>query len=628
MQRYLIVLAALVTGLSAYCQPRYPVSAIPDSLKKNAHAVIREKEIFINIKNAEKAHYREHLVVTILDEEGKDNLLFVQYTDKFMQLESAEIMVYDAAGIQLNKYKKKDLGVDNAGEGLIEEGKVYFRKVSATTFPITVEFNYELYFNGQIDYPDYAIMSVEESVEQSSFTVQVPAELDLRYKAQRTSIRPTVTNDGKSITYRWQVSHEPALRHEKGSVGQRSRYPKVLISPNKFELDGYPGDMSSWKNFGLWYGQLGAKAINFNEEQKAFFRNLVKDIPDEREKVKKIYQFLQTNCRYVSIQLGIGGFKPFEASFVDKKKYGDCKALSNYTQACLDAVGIRSHQALINAGYTEAPVDPGFPQNSFNHVILCVPFAKDSVWLECTSRTNDFGVLGGFTENRNALLITPDGGVLAATPKSRSTDNIFESSSRILLNEDGTGTAQVTLHTKGEYKESLFETGLSGTRDEKKKYFVNQLGYIQPDKFDIRAAKDNGTAEITLEFEKIPDFTAGSKMFLNPRLYNIAPASLPDDAQRTQDYYFYFPYTETDTTVYVLPQGYTIESLPQAQKSSFDLGSFSTTYTYDEKNGTVTTTARVVLNDKHIPAARFTETKLFINDIIKEYTDKIVIRKK
>jgi transglutaminase-like putative cysteine protease len=624
---FLWILALFCTG-TAIAQARYPFAAIPDSLKKNASVVIRERTTVFEVKAADKATFTEHRVATVLNKDGEDELLFYEFSDKFQRLESAEIILYDAAGAVLNKFKKKDLTVDNSGEGLIEEGKVYYRNLATRSYPVTVEYKYEISYNGLLDYPDFEIQSAEYAVEQSTLIVKVPGALGLRYKNRYTKAEPTISIPNNIIVHQWQFNQLKAIKFESGSVGRRSRYPKILLAPNKFELDGNPGEMSSWKSFGDWYRQLGAQTLNLTEDRKAFFKAMVQDTPDEKAKIKKIYDYLQTNFRYVSIQLGIGGFKPFEAAFVDKKKYGDCKALTNYTQACLDAVGIKSYAALINAGYGEAPVEADFPHNGFNHVILCVPQGKDSIWLECTSRTNAFGVLSGFTENRNALLITPEGGVLVPTPKSKATDNIFESYSKIELNEDAGGKATVRLRTIGEYKESLFEGGLNGTQDEKKKYLVQQLGFIQPDAFSLTSDKAAGTATFDLVFEKIPEFTAGSKMFLNPRLYSIAIGNLPNDDNRTQDYYFSYPFIKTDTSVYVLPEGYTVDNLPKPIQEKFEYGEFTTSYTFDEQAGAITTTLRFVLTTQRIPAAKFLAAKLFINEFIKEYTEKMVIRRK
>jgi hypothetical protein len=117
-------------------------------------------------------------------------------------------------------------------------------------------------------------------------------------------------------------------------------------------------------------------------------------IQSDKDKVRFLYRYLQQNMRYVSVQLGIGGLKPFPAMFVDQKKYGDCKALTNYMGALLRAVNIPSCYAIVNAGTNAKPADPKFPDNVFNHVILCVPLKNDTTWLECTSNTQPFGQLG------------------------------------------------------------------------------------------------------------------------------------------------------------------------------------------------------------------------------------------
>src|SRR6185503_18169122 len=204
---------------------------------------------------------------------------------------------------------------------------------------------------------------------------------------------------------------------EAGAVSGQNRYPHVSIVSDRFSHYGFEGDLSSWKSFGQWINTLYSGLDILPPDRQQFFTQLVKDASDNKEKIKRIYQYMQKNFRYVSIQLGIGGLKPFSAEFTDKKKYGDCKALSNYMKAALKSVGIPSHIAIINAEYNQEPVDPNFPANGFNHVILCVPGQNDSIWLECTSSTAAFGELGSFTENRNALLITDNGGVLVPTPK-------------------------------------------------------------------------------------------------------------------------------------------------------------------------------------------------------------------
>src|SRR5690606_23018383 len=59
----------------------------------------------------------------------------------------------------------------------------------------------------------------------------------------------------------------------------------------------------------------------------------------------------------------------------------------------------------------------------FNHAILCIPQKNDTIWLECTSKDLPTNFLSSFTEDRYALMITPNGGVLVKTPLYDTSSN-------------------------------------------------------------------------------------------------------------------------------------------------------------------------------------------------------------
>ncbi|HUZ57587.1 MAG TPA: DUF3857 domain-containing protein [Hanamia sp.] len=605
-------------------------TSIPADLRGDAHSIKREENITFDVYDINEAKLTIHQVFTVLDAEGEDALYFYEYSDQFRKLTDAEIKVFDAQGKQVNKYKMKEINSKATGDGLVPDGKIYYFRVSAPSYPITVQYDYEFNYKGTLNYPDYRIEIPEQSVEQSSYTVNIPSDLDLRYKPQDISIKPAISEKGKDKIYTWEVKDLDAIDYEEGSVSYESNFPAILISPNQFSMDGYAGDMTSWKNFGIWYSQLSKGSINLSDETKSILREMVKNESNDKEKIKKIYKYLQANCRYVSIQLGIGGLKPFDAAFVDSKKYGDCKALTNYMQACLDAVGIVSYPALINAEYNKAPVDPDFPHFSFNHEILCVPGNKDTMWLECTSPLSDAGVLGSFTENRNALLITPTGGVLVSTPKGNASENTFELTTKVKLNEDGSGESESMLKTSGEYKEDLITNVINEKNDEQKEYLVSTMGFLQPDDlvFKSNGNADSAQSTFKMDIENIPSFTAGSKMFLNPRIYKMWKGKLPSPADRTKSFYFPFPFIKKDTTIYFLPENYTVENLPETKNFSFDYGLFKTKYLYDQKANTVTSVTILQLSQNIIPADKFADACKFFANVTDEFNEKIVIKPK
>jgi len=209
------------------------------------------------------------------------------------------------------------------------------------------------------------------------------------------------------------------------------------------------------------------------EATKQKVKELVKNFTTTEQKVKAVYEYLQSKTRYVSIQLGIGGLQPFSASVVDQTGYGDCKALSNYTVAMLKEIGIKGFYTIINAGEGEPEIKTDFPSHQFNHVVVSVPNGKDTLWLECTSQINPFGFQGSFTEDRWALMITEDGGKLVRTINYTPEQNLQSRSAVINLESNGSAKATVKTTYRGIQYESL--NGITSNTDEQKKSFPKLL---------------------------------------------------------------------------------------------------------------------------------------------------------
>ena len=94
-----------------------------------------------------------------------------------LSLNDAEIKVYDANGKQLSKHKKKEMSTRAVGEGLIEDGNLVYYIINESTFPLTVDMEYELKIKGTLSYPPYQILNPETGIVQSSFTAIVPSEI-------------------------------------------------------------------------------------------------------------------------------------------------------------------------------------------------------------------------------------------------------------------------------------------------------------------------------------------------------------------------------------------------------------------------------------------------------------------
>jgi transglutaminase-like putative cysteine protease len=606
----------------------YSLMAIPEAIKTKASIIIHVENIDLEVENLEKATLKVHKIFTVLNEEGKKALAFNEYSSKFISLEEAEIKVFDSNGKVKEKYKKKDMRTMSVGEGLIEDGYVTYYQITTTTYPLTVEFNYEQKIKSTLLIPDYRFMDTDEGIIESNYTVRVPAEIGLRYKSFNTSIRPEISEEGKYKVYKWVVRNLPPIEYEEGMASARSKYPYIAIVADNFSYYGFPGDLSTWKSFGLWIKDLYKDLDILPADRQQFFTQLVKDAATEKEKVNRIYNYLQQNFRYVSIQLGVGGLKPFSAEFTDQKKYGDCKALSNYMKAALKSVGIKSYVAIINAEYNEEPVDPDFPSNDFNHVILCVPAQKDSIWLECTSSTVEFGELGTFTENKNALLITDDGGKLVSTPKSQSTSNIFSTVTNVSVSDDLSAETETIFTTKGEYRQIMNDI-LKEKKDHQKEAIVFYFGFKQPDDFELSGIQSSGAfkSELKMAIAKVPEFSAGSKLFINPRVHKMWLNTLPKPENRKFDFYFHFPFEKYDTTIYKIPAGLKPDVLLKEKEIKCDYAFYKSTCWYKETENSIYSATTLILKQHKIPAAGYASVKKFFDNVMLDDAQRIVLKK-
>lgn len=606
-------------------QSPYNLASVATEVKSGANLVTHLENFEVEVESLEKLHMKVHRIFSVLNEDEQQALFFTAYSSKYVSLDDVDIKVYDGNGKQRAKFKKKDMTTVATGEGLIEDGYVTYYRIPASSFPVLVEIEYDLKFKSTLVFPDFRFIDEKEGVVESNFTARVPSHLQLRYKAEQTTIKPEIADNGKYKTYKWSVKNLAPIHYEEGAASGGGVYPHIKIAAEKFSHYGFEGDFSSWKSFGLWIKDLYQGLDVLPADRQQFFANMVQNAPNDTEKIRRIYSYLQQNFRYVSIQLGIGGLRPFSADFTDKKKYGDCKALSNYMKAALKAVGIPSHVAIINASYDQLPVDPEFPSNDFNHVILCVPGKKDSIWLECTSSTSEFGELGTFTENRNALLITDNGGVLVPTPKSRSSANILSTRSRVKIDQDLSALTETFFKTKGSYREVLADT-YKDKRDEQKQTIVSYFGFKQPD--DFAWSKDEAGAsgsKLEMALSKLPEFNSGNKLFISPRIYKMWSKGLPRSEKRKHDFYFRHPFEKMDTTVYQLQPGMKPEALPKETQVSCAFAAYQSKCWYNENENAIYSTTTLILKEHRIPASSYMEVKGFFDKVMQDDAQKIVV---
>ena len=188
------------------------------------------------------------------------------------------------------------------------------------------------------------------------------------------------------------------------------------------------GEETSWQDVGRWYLDLIAGL----PRDAATVRRLAAELTGEgqtpRQRLEAILAYLRRKVRYVAVEVGIGGYRPSAPEEVLARKWGDCKDKSLLLIDLLDEVGIEAHPALILLS-ADRRIDPEFPSASqFNHLIVAVPeggvalsdgdpVAGGYLFLDPTQEHGGARWLHPGVQDQDALVVTPEGGVLVRTPE-------------------------------------------------------------------------------------------------------------------------------------------------------------------------------------------------------------------
>ena len=611
-------LAALLLGAAAPA-PKYAVADIPAALREGAHAVVRADDEVITVKSAGRLVHTVHRVVTVLDPAGDDLGRFGVGYDALRSLSYLRGAVYDADGRLLHQLRAaeiKDEGVGNDGVNFMTDVRVRYADLRQPQGPYTVEFDYELVSDNALFYPDFQPQEDEGvAVQAASLRVSTPTALPLRYQERQLPAGTAVahTTAGSQEIYAWKLANLAAIDDEEAAPPLTDRTPAVVLAPGSFEVQGHAGTAATWQGLGQWTYDLNANRDQLPPATVAKVQALTKDLPDARARARRVYELLQGSTRYISVQLGLGGWQTFPASTVASSGYGDCKALSNYTRALLAAAGVPAYQALVGAGADHADLRADFPSSQFNHVVLCAPLVTagrpDTLWLECTSQTATFGYMGSFTGNRHALLLTPTGGQLVATPRYGAAENRLSRRLDLFLDAAGSATATArTLRTGQEqdlYAALLHELG----PPDQKKYVVEHLRLptFTLTRFSLAATPAGPLPGVVENLAlSLPGFAlpSGKRVFINPNLLSRLPALPAQVGERQAALWLPHASLHADTVRLHLPAGFQPESLPAPVQLNTAYGTYASQYA-TLSDGTIQYIRRLELKRAHLPKTAY-----------------------
>jgi hypothetical protein len=622
-----------ITSLIFSQKADYSVLTVSDSLKENANAIVRLNQINIVIASQRSMNIKNKRVVAVFNENGLSAIEAYENYDKSSPVKNILATIYDAFGKEIKKVKRSDFRDVSAvsGSTLFSESRFVYLDYTPIQYPFTVVYESEIETSNTAFIPQWLPLNeYAVSIEKSILNVTYPSNLGFKYKEFNFSNFNVKKTQEIATGISFVATKIAAQKEEPASPSVSYLFPRVMMGLELFHLEGVDGNAKNWTEFGKWYSEkILTGTTDLPEVTKAKIKALVGAETDPIKKAQIIYKYVQEKSRYVSIQVGIGGWKPMLASDVDRLGYGDCKALSNYTKALLSVVDVPSYDVVLYGSPRKRDIESDFVSMQGNHMILAIPNKESYVFLECTSQVDPFGYQGTFTDDRNVLVVKPEGGEIVRTKIYEDTDNVQMSKGGYSIAENGDLSGKIGIVSEGsQYNQKFHNDKLSPTEMEAfyKDYWrtINNLK-IKKVTFKNDAEKVSFTENAEISAVNYGNVSANKMMFalnafnpLTESVKRIRNRKNPLEIQRGS--------LDVDEIEIALPTNFSIEFLPGNAEINGKFGEYKTEI-IKKGNNNIVYKRKFFLKKGLYSNKEYDEFRLFMEQISKSDNAKIILTK-
>ena len=605
----------------------------------DANAVVLLNDITMVVTGPGQAEISHRRVVRILRPKGRDEATFGVYLSAGEKLQSAHAWSIDSSGRQYELKEKEFSDVSPFYGELYSDVHYRVGEVPAGNPGSVIAFEYSVKRKLWMNQWTWSFQE-DIPVDETRLTVQLPGGWE--YKDSWANYSPEKASAAGSSRWQWVCRNVPGIPDEKHSPGRRALAGRMEIA--LFE-PGAGSNLASWSAIGDWYSKLTAGRRDTTPEISNKAQQLTAGADSFDAKVRALTTFLQSDVRYVAVEIGIGGYQPHPAADVYRFHYGDCKDKATLLSAMLKNVGIDSDYVLVNTH--RGVIQPQAPSTEFDHAILAIvlpantPAGKyrstvktkagtEYLIFDPTDEYTPVGELRTSLQDNYALLVTSSGGELIHLPLLSPDSNRLDREGKFTLQADGSLSGSITERLTGTHAARQRSTLVSKTENERKKSLDEWLGAslknvsVQQLNF---ADLDTRQKELTVNFQMSTTGYAqrsGSLVLLRTRVLGEKALDM-DWTKRKLPVQLAGPTSESDTFEITLPAGYSVDDLPEAQ--SVDVG-FATYKSKIEASGsTVRYSREYVVKEPYVAIDKLGDLHKLENAIYEDEAATAVLKK-
>jgi tetratricopeptide (TPR) repeat protein len=476
-------------------------------------------------------------------------------------------------------------------------------------------------FGRPIDHLRYAVIMPKEKKLYVHTTV-ASAGLDAKERVDEAK---------KVKIYSWEKTGIAKIEPEPNMPWARESLPVLQVST-----------FGDWNSFAKWYWGLVKKQQEADESIRKKVAELTKDCKTDEDKIRKIYNYVVTDIRYNSAwEFGVHGFKPYNATSIFSRKFGDCKDKATLINTMLGEVGIKSYPVLIFGDNPRGKEDLSLPlMHHFNHCISYVPSAKggEGMWLDGTAQFHPFDTLPTMDYGATTLIVQPDKGELKTIP-FRGPDADYEKERHdVKIRPDGGAEVRSVFEGTGDF--NYVQRMSLTTKGRREEVLEQRIGRhysgakVKSVKCsDLENLDEAVKVEVEYGIPKIFQKSTGGyqldeiRSWLFDGIYSEGQKLSAFAAKESRDFdvVLKLPSGVEETITYELPAGMDAKSLPAETKLKNEFGSYTRTYTVEK--GKIKVVRRFEMKTNRIPKDKYDDFRKFVGDIERAENERVLLSK-
>ncbi|MFO0626042.1 MAG: DUF3857 domain-containing protein [Polyangiales bacterium] len=243
--------------------------------------------------------------------------------------------------------------------------------------------------------------------------------------------------DGDAQVHTFSADDVPALVPEERAPGRTERGAYLHVSTYQ-----------TWSEVGAWWWGLVRDQLVADDRLRATVRQITAGLTTDRDKVRAVYNWVIANTRYVALEFGIHGYKPYAVPQICTRGFGDCKDKASVIVTMLREAGVDAHMVLIRTRDQGTVHAEPASLAVFNHAIAYVPSLD--LFLDGTAQNSGMNELPAGDQGASALIVDQRGGArFVTTPVYTPDRNVSRVEAEVALAADGAATFHVRQTLEG-----------------------------------------------------------------------------------------------------------------------------------------------------------------------------------